>query len=366
MNEIIFLGMVFLLLIVPLILTLFNIINLFKKKKIKPGLIDTLTFVLGVSYTIILYHILGFKHYTEPIVIGDASTQLHSPIAVDCIPTVIAILILGVISYILVRVKKLDLPPLVIVASMSGILICSTYMVIFIIQICKNLTANYIYFIPYFLVFPINYMLCSIRAVMEIIKVYKEKNIGEMRYNSEFLNKCNRLLINVDDWPKFAVVLALPMLVTLIIILTLFGQTPDAIIRAFLDTSDWTLSGREAPPPVYHDAHYLCTVSLRGHKKVVKPTRLGIRRGEKIIVNRQLCVANAFEDLIQERMPKFHHFIRYIYDKYGYPLSKHINNAWQADLTYILMKPLEWIFVFVLYLFDTKQENRIAVQYTKK
>lgn len=93
---------------------------------------------------------------------------------------------------------------------------------------------------------------------------------------------------------------------------------------------------------------------------------MGIRRGEKIVVNRQLCIANAFEDLIQERTPKFHHFIRHIYDKYGYPLSKHINNEIEADITYLIMKPLEWIFLIVLYLFDEKPENRIATQYIGK
>ena len=97
---------------------------------------------------------------------------------------------------------------------------------------------------------------------------------------------------------------------------------------------------------------------------MVKPIRMGIRKGEKIVVNRQLCIANAFEALIQEKTPKFHHFIRHIYDKYGYPLSKHINTALQADMVYILMKPLEWIFILILYLCDEKPENRIAIQYT--
>ena len=146
----------------------------------------------------------------------------------------------------------------------------------------------------------------------------------------------------------------------------LFGQRPDEAIKAFLETSDWTLSTKVSPPSITYDGHYLCTVSLRGHKSIVKPIRMGIRRGEKIVVNRQLCVANAFEDLIQERIPKFHHFVRYIYDKYGYPLSKHINTALQADITYILMKPLEWIFLLVLYIFDEKPENRIATQYIGK
>ena len=44
-------------------------------------------------------------------------------------------------------------------------------------------------------------------------------------------------------------------------------------LLAFTKTSDWILSGEVAPPPVAYDTHYLCTVSLRGHKKIVKPIR---------------------------------------------------------------------------------------------
>ena len=154
--------------------------------------------------------------------------------------------------------------------------------------------------------------------------------------------------------------------VLLICILVLFGQRPDEAIRAFLETSDWNLSQKVSPPSVEYDAHYLCTVAVSGHKEIVKPTRVGIRRGQKIIVNRQLCVANAFEDLIQEKTPRFHHLVRYIYDKYGFPLAKCIKTAWEADITYILMKPLEWIFLIVLYSCDSNPENRISTQYIGK
>ena len=77
-------------------------------------------------------------------------------------------------------------------------------------------------------------------------------------------------------------------------------------------------------------------------------------------------MANAFEQLIEERMPGFHRAVRNFYDTYGYPISKHINSAWSADVVYLLMKPLEWVFVFVLYLFDTKPEDRINRQYLPK
>jgi hypothetical protein len=43
--------------------------------------------------------------------------------------------------------------------------------------------------------------------------------------------------------------------------------------------------------------HYLCTVAALGHPSLVRPERLGVRRGTVIVVNRQLAVANAFEDL---------------------------------------------------------------------
>ena len=198
------------------------------------------------------------------------------------------------------------------------------------------------------------------------MKKYKEQNIKSKEYNNKLLNRCNKLLCDIDNWPIIAIIFSIPLIAILVCILVLFGQRPDEAIKAFLETSDWTLSTKVSPPSITYDGHYLCTVSLRGHKSIVKPIRMGIRRGEKIVVNRQLCVANAFEDLIQERIPKFHHFVRYIYDKYGYPLSKHINTAFQADITYILMKPLEWIFLLVIYIFDEKPENRIATQYIGK
>jgi hypothetical protein len=163
-----------------------------------------------------------------------------------------------------------------------------------------------------------------------------------------------------------AVIALLPVLGVLVALLVLFGQQPDSIIKVFTQTSDWILSGEISPPPVAYDTHYLCTVSLRGHKRLVKPIRYGIRRGEKIVVNRQLCVANAFEQLLEEKTPHFHRKIRRFYDTYGYPISKHINTAFAADVVYVLMKPLEWFFVLVIYMFDPKPENRINSQYMPK
>ena len=103
-----------------------------------------------------------------------------------------------------------------------------------------------------------------------------------------------------------------------------------------------------------------------GHQKIVKPIRMGVRHGHPVIVNRQLCVANAFEQVLEEKTPHFHKAVRAFYDRYGFPIAKMIRKSWVADLVYILMKPLEWVFLIILYLTDVHPENRIAVQYMGK
>lgn len=48
-----------------------------------------------------------------------------------------------------------------------------------------------------------------------------------------------------------------------------------------------------------------------------------------------------FEQIIEEKAPRFHYVVRSFYDKYGYPVAKHINSKYAADFVYFLMKPLE-------------------------
>ena len=122
----------------------------------------------------------------------------------------------------------------------------------------------------------------------------------------------------------------------------------------------------KAPPNVEMDEHYLCTVAAGGHEKIVKPIRMGERHGHRIVVNRQLLIANAFEQVLEEKTPKMHRTIRNFYDKHGYPIARHIRTKTMADVVYFLMKPLEWIFLIVLYMTDPRPENRIATQYISK
>lgn len=358
---------------IPVYITIVNTRDIIKKteytkKKLKFNIIALLI--------CLLYTYAGFRGYIETGVDNQDvyldynttavirihnsridETIYHAPIASWSLPTVLTILVLGIISYLILRLYKKNFPPLIAIILLSSTIICSIYMLIFLVQVLfAHIGINEVLLI----IFPINYILCSIKLQIDIVNRYKK----EKTYSNQILNKISSILYNAENWPMLTLIMAVPMLTIMICILILFGQRPDEMIRAFFETSDWNLSKFEHQQiPAQYTGHYLCTVSLKGHEKIVKPTRVGIRYGNKIIVNRQLCIANAFEDLIKERTPRFHHFIRYIYDKYGYPLSKHINKPWQADLTYIIMKPLEWIFLVTLYLFDVKPENRIAVQY---
>lgn len=142
----------------------------------------------------------------------------------------------------------------------------------------------------------------------------------------------------------------------------------DWLIRGniFTCSNRWLLSQQVSPPKLPYDGHYLCTVSVQGHRKVVKPFRWGVRGGIRIWVNRQLLVANAFEQILEKRMPRIHKVIRTIYDRYGYPIAKHITTPMSADIVYILMNPFEICFLMVIYLHDAYPENRIIRQYLPK
>ena len=95
----------------------------------------------------------------------------------------------------------------------------------------------------------------------------------------------------------------------------------------------------------------------------MKPLRMGVRHGHSIVVNRQLCIANAFEQILEERLPKVHRALRNFYDAYGLPLAQIIRSPYAADMIYIIMKPLEWTFLAIIYLTDVRPENRIHMQY---
>jgi hypothetical protein len=202
----------------------------------------------------------------------------------------------------------------------------------------------------------------SIGMLIKVIK--QEKDIAQNRqYKNRFLNKINAII--GKHCFLWAFILFIPVFLVITLILLLFGQEKDAMIKVWTETTTWTFSQYDHPPYLDSQGHYLCTVAACGHPRIVKPLRLGMRRNRPIIVNRQLMVANAYEKMIENYFPAFHKIIRSLYDRYGYPISRHITNAYMCDIIYVLMKPLECFFILNLYLFELKPERLINEQYKK-
>lgn len=347
-------------LVLPIVLTIENIIFLIIHPKFYNDTyvnekIEIFTISIGIIFSIILFSFLNitFKDWN----VGLVNYQSHSPIFSKSMLSIIVLLLISFIGYFLCRFIDLEKrPPLVSVIAISSMYIGVIISILWCIQIKDE------YFL--LMLLPINYIIIILKTIRSLIY---EKSISLNKEISFTVNekfpKVNKLISNYSNWPWIAAILTLPLLGVIIIILILFGQKPNSIIKAWTETADWTFSQKVPPQNIFYDEHYLCTVAAGGHKEVVKPLREGKRHGHKVLVNRQLCVANAFEQILEERVPKIHKIIRSFYDKYGYPIATKIKSPYTADTIYFLMKPLEWIFLIVLYLFDINPEDRIAIQY---
>ncbi|MCU0425717.1 MAG: hypothetical protein MUF71_08850 [Candidatus Kapabacteria bacterium] len=211
-------------------------------------------------------------------------------------------------------------------------------------------------------------LLLATRLANNLIMVMERVKAGDYVANNDVQRLALRVL-SLKVWQSLPIliVLCVPVLVLLCSILLLFGQKPDSLVRAFTDTYkhgfsqlDYLCEGVNCP------GHFLCSVAAGGHAGLVKPLRTGNRWGTEIVCNRQLLVANAFEEILQERLPRFHAVVRRNYNKVGRGLHKHygvFGNPFVADIIYVLMKPAEWCFTAILYLVDRNPESRIERQY---
>lgn len=353
----------------PAAMTVWNIISLTPKKdKVKNRRKkDIATLLLGFCLMAVMIKLISSYHWDEPVMIGgDLFSILHEPFSSDYVLSLVLYAALPIACMMIAGREKL-LPPLVgafcIGGIYGGMVLCAFYTSQLIGGVFNQ--NGVVIYILFLLTYVLNYLLMAVRIIGDNVKRYLEYfRENDIQPRSAFGVWAVNVLSKASGWVWFPVICLIPLTGLLICICILFGQGPWGIIKAFTETSDWTYSTMISPPPEHYTGHYLCTVAVNGHEKLVKPTRLGVRQGVKIGVNRQLCVANAFEQVIEEKTPRFHRLVRYIYDNYGYPLSKHITTKLRADIIYIVMKPLEWIFLAVLYLSDISPESRIAVQYT--
>lgn len=322
-----------------------------KKKKQQPTIVLWFGLFGCFLEAIFIYIVkeMTFYEWNEPLI----NSQKHALIWSGAYPTFFTFAVLTLLALIIYSYRDANsLSPLANVFCISGILGGVVLLLVFDNQL--QVASFHTFFL---LIYPIHLLWVRIREW--------QQDRTEMAYENRLLQWFHQLLNKSRNWPWLAVLVALPTLALVVLILMLFGQQPDSMIKAWTNTADWAFSQKIPPQNLIIDEHYLCTVAAGGHEKVVKPQRMGVRHGHPVVVNRQLCIANAFEQVLEEKTPRFHRFLRRNYDRYGYPFAKHIKKKWAMDLIYYLMKPLEWLFLLVLYLVDRKPENRIAMQYIK-
>ncbi|WP_462367867.1 DUF6688 domain-containing protein [Ruminococcus callidus] len=357
-----------LLLIPPWVLTALNLWNLFAecsgKRKLAPRSFAGLSLGIGaVEYFLLLCAEFDYsgKDYDQATYAFQTHNLIDSAYALSFwLPFLAGIM--GLVLLLWCRPEQL--PPLVSAGAVAGVLVGNIMQILLAAQLTEQIDFhNFLDW--YFYLYHGNLLLLSAMGIRRHIAgqtrlLRKRQTVFRRRWVLQlyqFLEKTSHFRLT-------AFLLVLPLAAVLEIVLILCGQGADGTVQAFTQTADWTFSQQLPPPPLEYQGHYLCTVAAGGHRKLVRPLRLGHRRGAVIVVNRQLAVANAFEELLQERLPCLHRRVRQFYDTHGYPLSQKITTPFRADLVYLLMKPLEWLFVVVLYLFDLAPECRIARQYT--
>lgn len=301
------------------------------------------------------------------------NSELHAPINPDYMLTFAVMCVMFAIGYLVwAFTSSQKRPPLLTVLCFSAMYVGVIESILFTIHIMgmnytyENCVKNYCFTseLLYTLLIPLNMLLILVRVLLHSVKTHETDPDRSSKVESNaFLSACNRILNNAKYWPLFALLFMIPLLGILTMILALFGQAPDAAIKAFSETANYTFSTKIPPQNVFYDEHYLCTVAAGGHRRVVKPIRMGRRHGHDVVVNRQLMVANAFEQILEEKTPTFHKHVRGFYDRYGFPIARLIKSKYVADIIWFIMKPLEWFFLFVIYLVDVNPEDRIARQY---
>jgi len=313
-------------------------------------------FVASLGLFCLVWLFNGDDYYTAIDIVDGG----YTPFASKHLPTLLVFFILSILALIKLWYKGRALPPLLFTLFVVLLIIGIPISVMIIIQTSTNTEQATETFL--FALLPLFYLVGTFLVFVKIVD--QEASAASTKiYRNKYLNLLNQKLAHTKHQPLWIFLMLIPTFAIMVAILMLFGQDANSITKVFTETTTWTFSQKTHPPFLEHRGHYLCTVAVCGDPKVVKPLRLGKRHGHEIVVNRQLLIANAFEELIQENAPRLHKVIRDFYDKYGYPLSKKITTAKASNAVYILMKPLEYFFLMVLYLCSAKPEEKINKQY---
>ncbi len=294
----------------------------------------------------------------------------YTPINHDHLLTISILYGIAALAFCMSEYKTEELPPMLrafsLVGMAQGFILC----IVLSIQLGGFMFVG---LIPIGITFP---ALCPpLFALLLFISIKKDLTSfeemdeeGNSMLDSEILDDsfmlrtARKVLKKSNTMNPLVLFLCIPFMAIQQAILILFGQQPDSFIRAFTETATYTFSQHLPPPPPSTD-HYLCTIAARGHYNLVQPTRVGWRGGRKIYVNRQLMIANAFEEWLEDYVPLSHAALRWCYERTGKPLNNCVKNKWLSSIFYVIMKPWEWFFLTWLYCLDKQPESRIQRQY---
>lgn len=317
-----------------------------------PPLLDSILEIVFVLVLPILFMLVDLQFKNDCC--DRVATATFSP---DHKLTLYLFLIWFLFSYVRLRNTKEAIAPLMYLLLICGVCVGIVLNVLVMLQTPLGYFVN-----PAIILFCLTLLLEKQRTFNNTQATLTSKSGGWIRRLFDFLYNLP-LAINFP----LLLVLSVPLAAVLMGILILLGQKPDALIRAFTDTYYHGLSQIEHEcANVDCGGHYLCSVAANGHKSVVNPKRYGTRNGALIRCNRQLLISNAFEQLLEEKAPGIHRFIRRKYNRVGGFIHRYysvFSIKWLSDLVYVLMKPLEWLFLLTLYLFDPEPESRIERQY---
>jgi hypothetical protein len=100
---------------------------------------------------------------------------------------------------------------------------------------------------------------------------------------------------------------------------------------------------------------YIATAAARGHRGFVGSEDVLFAGGEVMRVNSQLRRLKCGEHMLKTALPWVHWFFRLVYNAVGPWLARCLVWAVLADVTYILLKPVEWVVCGVLFVLYGKK-----------
>ena len=88
---------------------------------------------------------------------------------------------------------------------------------------------------------------------------------------------------------------------------------------------------------------FIATAAARGHRRFVGSRLVAIAGGYGLPVNDQLRRLKCAELALMVSLPRVHRRLRAIYDKIGPIAAALISSPFRADITYLCLKPAEWV-----------------------